>query len=236
MHASSKHRLVGRLIFTAGLITMVMAVVTGNTLQADIITLGIDDYISRNGTAGWFRFLLFAFGFPAGLAVGVTGLLLASEDRIGRLLAISLLLFLACLMPIITQKLTGTERSVDFFGIAGYSLMVIIVLAMWHWSVHRDLVDSSMRLGTDLQGAGYACFAMAAWNLCGVGGMPSYALDPEHMLTAGTRGFATGQMKAVMLLLILGWLLTLIGYRVSAHRLRDTSNRTMPARTSNTEN
>ena len=176
---------------------MVMAVVTGNILQADITTLGIDNYLSRNGASGWGLFMLFAFGFPAGLAVSVTGLLATSENRIRRILFLGILLFLACLMPVITQKLTGTDRSADLFGIAGYILMFLIVITMWHWSVYRSQLNKGLRLGADLQGAGYTCFAIAAWNLCGVGGMPSYALDPKYMITAGTTGFATGQMKAV---------------------------------------
>lgn len=236
MRASRKHRIAGSILFTAGLAIMVMAVVTGNILQTDITVHGIDNYLSRNGAAGWALYFLFAFGFPGGLAVSVTGLQAASEDNITRILSLGILLGLACIIPVITPKLTGTEQSADFFGISGYLLMLIIVLAMWYWSVHRSLVDKGLHPGTDLQGAGYACFAMAAWNLCGIGGMPSYALDPEYMLTAGTRYFASAQMKAVMILLVLGWLLTLIAYRVSIRHLRDPANHDVPARTGNPEN
>jgi hypothetical protein len=214
---------------------MIMSVVTGNTLQADITTLGIDNYLSRNGTGGGLRFMMFAFGFPAGLVVSATGLLATSEDRISHILPFGLLLLLACLMPALTLKLLGTERNTGFFGIAGYILMLLTIITMWHWSAHRRTLDKGLRRSADLQGAGYACFAMAAWNLCGVGGMPSFALDPEHMIAAGSRGFATAQMKAVMLLIILGWLLTLLGYRTSVNRSRGTTRRSIATSTSNTD-
>lgn len=235
MHTSGTHRIAGIILFTAGLLMMIMAVVTGNILQTDITTLGIHNYLSRNGTGGWALFMLFAFGFPAGLAVSVSGLLAASEHRISRILSLGVLLIFACLMPVITLKFSGTDRSADFFGMAGYILMFLIVITMWHWSVYRSRVNKGLSLGADLQGAGYTFFAMAAWNLCGVGGMPSYTLDPEYMITAGTTSFATVQMKAVMLLIILGWLLTLLGYRASIHQSRDTARRTMTTSASNTD-
>ena len=68
-------------------------------------------------------------------------------------------------------------------------------------------------MGADLQGAGYLCFAISAWNLCGIGGMPSFALEPTRMLALGSRSFAVGQMKVVMALLVLGWFFTALGYR-----------------------
>jgi hypothetical protein len=220
---------------TVGLIMMVLAVVIGNDLQTEITMHGVDNYLSRNGAHGWVRFMLFAFGFPGGLAISLMGTLVTSGDKTSRLIFISIVLLLACLMPVISLKLFDTERSANFFGTAGYILMLLIVLSMWHWSVHRSLLSKGLRLGADLQGAGNACFAMAAWNLCGVGGMPSYALNPEHMLGAGTHDFATGQMKAIMLLLIIGWLLTLAGYRTYLLRLRASATHTLPASSSHTE-
>ena len=60
---------------------------------------------------------------------------------------------------------------------------------------------------------GYLCFALAAWNLCGVGVIPGMALYPEKMLALEPRFFAVAQMKAVMAFFLLGWIFTVIGIR-----------------------
>jgi hypothetical protein len=73
----------------------------------------------------------------------------------------------------------------------------------------------------DLQGVGYLCFALAAWNLCGAATMPAFALEPEMMLTMGTQAFAIGQMKTIMLLFISGWLSSLLGFWASVRTSRD---------------
>ncbi len=54
------------------------------------------------------------------------------------------------------------------------------------------------RTAADLQAGGYLWFAVAAWNLCGVGGMPSFALYPQKMLSFDSQFFAVAQMKVVM--------------------------------------
>ena len=56
--------------------------------------------------------------------------------------------------------------------------------------------------------------------------MPAYALLPERMLATGSGDFATGQMKAVMLLLLLGWLLTVFAYYKASRTRKQQSSRT----------
>ncbi len=213
-------------IFCAGLIFMISAVLTGNIIQPEVGKLGMDAYLAQNGASGWLGFMLFAFGFPLGLCICATGLFAASGGKGVGLLPFGILLLTAALLPVLVPLLLGRQPIAAFFGTAGYILLLLIVVTLWLWGLHRNGLKAAERTAADFQGAGYICFAMAAWNLCGVGGMPAYALTPARMLATGSRDFATGQMKTVMLLLLLGWLLTLFGYYQAARNRKHQATRT----------
>jgi len=198
--------------FFIGLIVMISSVLTGISIQPEVGRLGMDAYLAQQGAPGQLGFMLFAFGFPLGLCICAAGLFAASGGKGMGLLPFGLLLLVAALLPFLVPFLIGKQPSAAFFGSAGYLLLPLIVLTFWLWGSYRTSLQQAERLAADFQGAGYVCFAMAAWNLCGVGGMPSFALTPEKMLATGSINFATGQMKTVMLLLLSGWLLTLLGY------------------------
>ena len=216
----------GLWVFFAGLIIMIAAVLTGNVIQPTVTELGMDAYLAHNGSTGWIGFMLFAFGFPLGLGICATGLFAASGGAGTRLLPFGLLLLVAALLPVLASLLLGRQPDATFFGTAGYILVLLIVVTLWLWGSHRASLKVSERMAADFQGAGYICFAMAAWNLCGVGGMPAYALMPERMLATGSTDFATGQMKAVMLLLLLGWFLTLLGFYLASHTRKQQASHT----------
>lgn len=205
------------LLLTLGILIMVASVLSGHAIQPEVERLGMDGYMT---THGWPAFMLFAFGFPLGLAMGATGLFTAAGGKGCGLLPFALLLLLAALVPLLVPLLLGRQPDAAFFGTAGYLLIILILASFWYWARHRATLEDAARVAADLQGAGYACFAMVAWNLCGVGGMPGFTLAPQAM-HAGSGGFATGQMKAVMLLLLIGWLLTFLGYQHAARHGRD---------------
>lgn len=75
----------------------------------------------------------------------------------------------------------------------------------------------------DLGLLGLLCFAVAAWNLCGSAAMPSFLLMPERLAALQTLPFATGQMKSVLALLALGWVLLLIDALLAVARLNPRS-------------
>lgn len=208
------------LLFTSGLAIMIVAVLTGSAIQPEVNRLGMDAYIA---THGWPGFMVFAFGFPLGLGISATGLFTASGGRGCGVMCFGLLLLLAALMPLLVPATLGRQPDAAFFGTSGYLLIFLILASLWFWAAHRAGLQDSERLSADLQGAGYACFAIVAWNLCGVGGMPGFTLDPKTMLATGSNGFANGQMKAVMILLLTGWLLTLLGYYRSTRQRRGTA-------------
>jgi hypothetical protein len=84
---------------------------------------------------------------------------------------------------------------------------------MWHWGRFRLRLNDAKREAADWQGLGYLSFALAAWNLCGFGGMPGFAVYPQKMIELNAIPFAVGQLKAVMALFILGWVFTVLGLR-----------------------
>ena len=118
-----------------------------------------------------------------------------------------MLAFAAYLVPVVF----GREPDALFFGLGGYFILCLVVVILWLWRSYRVRLSKGRRLAVDLQIGGLLCFAVASWNLCGVGDMPSFALWPEKMLLLDTRGFAIGQLKSVMILLLSGWLLTAMG-------------------------
>jgi hypothetical protein len=210
--AGSDIRSIGPPMFVFGLLIILAAVVTGTMISPELGNLGMDAYLSRQVASAWPGFMLFAFGVPLGLGISTTGLIAASGCRRNRLLWISLCLLVIAVLPVLVPHLTGREPEPVFFGVSGCVLVVLIVVSLLFWSKYRAGLRESERLATDLQGIGYVCFAMAAWNLCGIGGMPSFALDPETMLSTGSRGFATGHMKTIMLQLLAGWTFTVSGF------------------------
>lgn len=214
MHTRLPLNLPEILLLTSGVTIMGAAVLTGNAIQPEVSQLGMDGYIAAHG---WPRFMLFAFGFPIGLVISAMGLFAVSGGRGCGVLPFGFLLLIAAFMPILAPAVLGRQADAAFFGISGYILMFLILASFWFWAVHRASLQDRARNAADLQGTGYACFALVAWNLCGMGGMPGFALDPQTMLATGSNGFVIGQLKAIMLLLLSGWSLTLLGYYLSAH-------------------
>jgi hypothetical protein len=203
----------GQWVFAIGLVVVLASVLAGGLIQDELESLGDRAFLARHGATGWLVFLSFAFGFPLGITVCATGMFMASEPATGKRLLFALTALVVALSAILVPGIAGRAPSPYFFGTGGYIILVLVLATLWLWGRHRAGLPPEARLGADLQGAGYLCFAIVAWNLCGLGGMPSFALDPEKMLATGSRGFAIGQMKSIMVALVAGWLLTAAGYR-----------------------
>jgi len=206
------------LVFLAGLAIMLAAVLTGNSIHSEVHDLGGDAFMQQHGLAGTLKFMFFAFGYPLGLVVAAVGPLLGADGSRRGAIGFALAGLVAVSAAAVVPPLLGRELSAAFFSAGGYIMTVLILLSVWFWGRHRATLPAAARTGADLQGIGYLCFAVAAWNLCGVGSMPSFALEPEQMLTLGTRQLATGQMKAVMVLFIAAWFFTVLGYLAAGRR------------------
>lgn len=202
----------GVVVFGAGAALMVLAVILGKFFLAELQQLGMSGYEAAHGSRGALRFLLFAMGFPLGAGLAVTGAVLFAPTRPARTALFLLLAILGAIGAVLVPLLFGTHTSPVYFGTGGVLIMLLVVATAWFWGERRARLPDSTRAAADLQGVGYLFFALAAWNLCGVGGMPGFALYPEKMLALGTHGFAVGQMKVVMAFFVLGWLFTALGW------------------------
>ena len=215
----NKQRL-GLIVYLAGVAIMVGDIIYGRLIQPEVAELGLAGIQARYGDAGGLKLLLFAFAFPLGVAVSLLGAALfggTANSRAGRIGGIALLMVL---VPILTPGVFGTQHSLNYFGYGGMSILVLVAVAMWYWGKYRMRLSEAMRPAADWQGLGYLAFALAAWNLCGFGGMPSFAVYPEKMIALNAIPFAVGQLKAVMALFILGWVFTVLGLRRAAQVAR----------------
>jgi len=207
----------GILLYLIGVGVMAGDVIYGRTIQNEVAALGIAGIQSQYGDAGGLKLLAFAFGFPLGVGVSLLGAALlggAGGSLFSRLAGLALLVIL---VPILTPGVLGTAHHPAYFGVGGIVILGLVAAAMWYWGRYRRRVPEAQRAATDWQGLGYLAFALAAWNLCGFGGMPSFAIYPEKMIALKAVPFAVGQLKAVMALFILGWTFTAIGLYRATH-------------------
>ena len=210
----------GGIVFLAGLAIMVGDIIYGKQIQTEVAALGLGGIQARYGDAGVLKLLLFAFSFPLGVGISLLGAALfggTAKSRAGRIGGIALLVVL---VPMLVPGIFGTQHSPSYFGYGGMSILVLVAAAMWFWGKYRMRLSDAMRPAADWQGFGYLAFALAAWNLCGFGGMPSFAVYPEKMIALNAIPFAVGQLKAVMALFILGWIFTVLGLRRAAQVVR----------------
>ncbi len=158
---------------------------------------------------------LAAFGssFPLGLSLAIVGAALlggASRGRAALLGAAALALIgVSRLVP----RIFGTESSALYFGGGGVLILVLLLLVAHAWSQRRLRLPAAERAAADLQALGYLCFGIATWYLCGTGGMPGFALQPERMAAVGSLWFAVANYKVAMALFVLGWVFTWLGLR-----------------------
>ena len=165
--------------------------------------------------APWF----FAFGFPAGLALCALGVRAPlGRAGAGRWAWIGAALVLVA-APVLVPVLAGRAPSARFFGAGGVLIAVSAVLSFLALGRLRPALSAGLRPALDLLVWGLACFAAAAWNLCGSAAMPSHLLEPETVLRLGTLPFAIGQMKTVLAQLALGWVLVLLAVATAVRRV-----------------
>jgi hypothetical protein len=207
---------VGLVLFLFGVAVMIADVVYGTQIQDEVSTLGIAGILARSGAIGGLKLLLFAFAFPVGTGLSLLGAALfggTAQTRAGR---IGGLVLLVILVPLLVPGAFGARHSPAFFGYGGMAILALVALAMWFWGKYRLRLSEVARPAADWQGLGLLAFALAAWNLCGFGGMPGFAVYPEKMIALKAVPFAVGQLKAVMALFILGWIFTVLGLRRAA--------------------
>ena len=207
----------GIVLFTAGALIAVTSVLLGNAMQEELRSIPVNALMRQHGPTS-LKFLAFAYGFPLGIGISLLGALTSSEFGTRRYWFVLCAVLLATSSASLIPALWGRQLSALFFGNGGYIMMLLMLASIWYWGQYRARAPQSQHSAIDLLGIGYLCFAFAAWNICGAATMPSFALEPDMMLAMGSQAFAIGQMKAIMVLFILGWIFTLLGLRLAGMR------------------
>jgi len=201
----------GLVFFLLGLAIMIGDVAYGKLIQDEVGRLGMSGIESSQGPAGVLRLLGFALGFPLGLGISLLGAASFGgtvSSRNGRLAGIALLLIL---LPVFFPEVVGKHQSAWYFGSGGIAILALVSATLWFWGKYRIRLSETRRAAADWQGLGYLAFALAAWNLCGFGSMPGFALQPDKMIALDAVPFAVGQLKSIMALFVVGWIFTAIG-------------------------
>lgn len=210
----------GVLVFFTGLVLMALSAVMGKVVQSQLNELGVDGLQQAHGMAGMVPAMVFFFAFPVGLVVCLMGAVSMRRTFHGRTWLFALLALPAVGIVVLIPNMFGRELSPDYFGAGGITILVLSAATIYYWGSYRARQPASRHTALDLQAVGYFFFALAAWNTCGFGGAPSFALYPEKMLALDTRAFAVGQLKSVMAFFVLGWLFTMLGFLKSARAAR----------------
>ena len=198
-----------------GVALMVLATITGKLIQDDLSVLGAQNYL-QGGLTHVTAMFFFIFGFPMGVGFCLSGVaLMGGKDKLHPLIFV-VLAALSILIIMFIHKVLGVAQSPAYFGTGGITLLVLMVVSIWFWGKYRATCPNVSKNAIDLQAIGYLFFGLAAWNLCGVGGPPGFALYPEKMLVLEPKFFAVAQLKVVMAFFVLAWIFTALGFHVAA--------------------
>ncbi|MGD8925227.1 MAG: hypothetical protein PVG20_00165 [Thioalkalispiraceae bacterium] len=207
-----KISLASKLMLILSLIIVIALFFLGHSLAPQIKELGMSQYIQQNRWQGGLFVFSFVFAFPVGLLLIVLAGLMNGKLS-GKYLFLAIhVVILGALLVMLWPFIAGRENSVSYFGFSGGLLLVLIFSVGWFWSQLRANCQPEHRKIVDLRGASYFFFALATWNMCGVGGMPGYALYPERSIEVNAYPFIIGQVKVVMLYLVLAWLSLFLSY------------------------
>lgn len=198
------------ILYIVGLCVMLLVLLLGAHLDPQIRQLGLSGYLKGHQLAGVAMFFGFVFAFPIGLTICI--LAGSNFKHLTLRYALYIIAITAAIsnLVLIWPEIVGKDYQPLYFGTGGITMLLLISLTGWYWSQLRTQASLAQRRSVDLQGLGYFCFAMATWHTCGVGGLPGFAIYQDSMMSIKTYPFILGQLKVVMLFLILAWLFTFL--------------------------
>ncbi len=200
------------ILYAVGLCVMLLVLYLGAMLDPELRRIGMSAYLQEHKLAGVATFFGFVFAFPAGLTICI----LAGSNF--KILTLRYVLYVIAItaaisnLVLIWPEIVGKDYQPAYFATGGITMLVLISLTGWYWSRQRASMAKEQRYIADLQGIGYFCFAMATWHCCGVGGLPGFAIYPDSSMSIKSYPFILGQLKVVMLFLILAWGSTFLSF------------------------
>jgi hypothetical protein len=157
---------------------------------------------------------IWALAVPLGSVLVLLGaaLLANVERRVFTALGIGSIVFAA-------WRVVGTTSQMvpELFGIGGGLITLFFLGLVWSWVQTRPTVSGLEKTGADLRAVGYLFLVVAAWDLCGLLGIPTFLLRPEQAQQfAIPLGSARNMASTVLVLLVLGWAFTFFGQWTAA--------------------
>ncbi len=210
-------KFVGKMILGLGLLLLVYA------FAGNYVTLpGFRNFMARGGTSaagnavdmaviiGAIKTITWLFSFQLGIIFTIVGTMLAQgvDLKYTRPFAVAGLLYLifAGVPPILEEPITAV------FVVTGTGILILLPLAIWYWAKHRAALSGSAATIADLNLLGYAFFAFATWNVCGLGSV-ARILHPEQVQAFGTQTLINTQMTKIVIELALAWLFVCLAQR-----------------------
>jgi hypothetical protein len=222
--AKGGHKIAGIILVAACIAFLVYTVAAGAWLKPDLGRLGMSDFLEAKGATGGLVLYLWLFSLPLGMILGVLGVAIGVRAPAGRIWAFGAVCIVVLMAPITVASIVG-ESVPAFFGTGGILIEVFLVLMLWYWGRARARLEGRQAWAADLRLAGYAFFAFATWNLCGIGAQPIFMLQPEKMIEFNSLPLALQMIYAMMTYLVVGWGLTFASHFMAARAAKDAYSR-----------
>ncbi|HTY25162.1 MAG TPA: hypothetical protein VMC85_18670 [Desulfomonilaceae bacterium] len=172
------------------------------------LTLGPQTILEQASYGGKAFFVLWAIsGVLGALLVAIGAAVYSAIDRF-RLLILSAS---STLLLVWLAIWSASSPYPVVFGIGGGLILLCFFASCLAWARTRCQLNGSMKTAADLRLAGYVCFFLAAWGLCGLLGAPVFALRPEVAEAYGSSPGAYTMAVKILVCLLLGWGFTAIG-------------------------
>jgi hypothetical protein len=235
-------RFVGKVIFWLGILFLIYAF-AGNYIALP----GFRNFMARGGTSeagntvdmdviiGAIKTITWLFSFQLGIIFTVIGTMFyqgIAAKHIRRFAVIGLFyLIFAGLPPVLEEPISAV------FVVTGTGILILLPIAIWYWAQRRSTLSGSLATIADLNLLGYAFFAFATWNVCGLGSV-ARILHPEQVQLFGTQALINTQMTKIVIEFALAWLFICLAQRKawllarqarSLHSEPDSSPLTFPS-------
>ena len=203
------------LMVLGGLVLIVGAPIVIHVFFDTLVELGPRNFLALWANNGGTLLLYFTAGLPLGailLAAGGARFYPAAKSPapvLLPLLAIEAVYFI----------FHSVRYNFDFglptlvFGVMGCLLLLLFFGQVWYWARRRPGLRASRQRVADLQlGAGLS-FIAAAWQACGLGSAPGFAIRPALAVALANQSFIYGQVLAIQVFMALGFVFLLLAMR-----------------------